>query len=58
MAQWVKDLALSLLWFRLIAIAWIRFLVWELPHVIGAAKKKKKKNVDSDDGCTVILKTT
>ena len=24
-------------------MAWIRSLVWELPHVVSVAKKKKKK---------------
>ena len=33
----IKDLSLSLLWFRFDSLA------QELPHAVGAAKKKKKK---------------
>ena len=36
-AQWVKDPALSMMWFGF--IRWPR----ELPHATGMAKKKKKK---------------
>ena len=35
MAQWVKDLGLSL--------QWVQFMAQELPHAAGVAKKKKKK---------------
>ena len=35
----VKDLALSLLW--LTAVAGVQSLAWELPHDMGAAKRKK-----------------
>ena len=41
--QWVKDLALLWLWHRL-AMAPIQPLAWELPYVVGAALKKKKKS--------------
>ena len=44
MTQWVKDLALSLLWLR--SQLWRGFYpspVWELLHAMGVAKKKKKK---------------
>ena len=43
MAQWVKDLALSLLWLWL--QPWLRFNSWprELAHAVGSEKKKKKK---------------
>ena len=41
MAQWVKDLALSLQWLGL--LLWHKFDPWprELPHALGSAKKKK-----------------
>ena len=43
-AQWVKDLALSLLWLR--SLLWRGFDSWpqELPHALGTAKKKKLQN--------------
>ena len=41
--QWVKDPALSLLWFRL--LLWLGFSPWPGNlHARGTAKKKKKKN--------------
>ena len=43
LAQWVKDPVLLWLWCRLAAVAPIRPLAWELPHVMGAALKKLKK---------------
>ena len=43
MAQSIKDLALSLLWLLLIAMAWVQSLAQELTHAMGMAKKKKKK---------------
>ena len=39
-AQWVKDLALSLLWLIDIAVVQVQSLVQELPHATGVAKKK------------------
>ena len=39
--QWVKDLALLWLWYRLAAAALIGPLSWELPYVAGAALKRK-----------------
>lgn len=43
MAQWVKDLMLSLLWFWL--LLWLGFDPWprELLHAPGVAKKQKQK---------------
>ena len=31
-AQQIKDLVLSLQWFRVTAVAWVQSLAWELPH--------------------------
>ena len=43
MAQWVKDLALSLQWLWLLTdVERIRPLAWELLPDVGAAGKKKK----------------
>ena len=42
-AQWVKDLALLWLWYRLAAIAPIRLQAWEPPYAMGTALKGKKK---------------
>ena len=39
------DLALLWLWCRLVAVAPIRPLAWELPFAPGAALKKKKKRI-------------
>ena len=36
MAQWVKDLALSLQWPVVTALAQVQSLAWELLHVMGA----------------------
>ena len=42
MAQWVKDLALSLLWFRL--LLWCQFDSWPRNfHMLWTQLKKKKK---------------
>ena len=38
-----SDLALLWLWCRLAAIAPIRSLAWEFPHVAGMALKRSKK---------------
>ena len=40
MAQWVKDLVLSLLWLRVEAVVRVRSLTWELLHVRVTAKTK------------------
>ena len=40
-AQWFKDLALSLAWVA--AVVQVISLAQELPHAMGVAKKKKKK---------------
>ena len=37
------DLALLWLWYRLVAIAPIQPLTWELPYATGVALKKKKE---------------
>ena len=37
------DLALLWLWCKLVGIAPIQPLAWELPYAAGAAQKKKKK---------------
>ena len=41
LALWVKDPALLWLWLWLAAAAPIQPLAWELPYVMGAAKKKE-----------------
>ena len=48
-AQQTKDPALSLLWYR--------FNPWpqELPHVLGMAKKKKKKKIEKAVKKTVFI---
>ena len=43
LTQWVKDLALLWLWYRLVAAAPIGLLAWKLPYATGAAIKRKKK---------------
>lgn len=44
MAQWVKHLVLSLLWLAWVAaVAWVQFLVLELPLAMGVAKKKVQR---------------
>ena len=45
MAPQVKDLALSLRWLGLLLVGRVWSLAWEFPHVMGVAKKKKKKKV-------------
>ena len=42
LAQWVKDLALLWLWYRLAVVAPIGPLAWEPPYAIGAALKCEK----------------
>ena len=51
--RWGLDLVLLWLWHRLVAVAPIKPLAWEPPHIAGAAlerqktkekKKKKKQN--------------
>ena len=45
MAQRVKDLVLSLLWLgSLMWPTWVLSLVQELPHAMGMAKTKQKRN--------------
>ena len=41
--QWVKDLALLWLWYRLAAAAPIRPVAWELPYAMAATLKRKRK---------------
>ena len=43
LAQWVKDLVLLWLWYRLASAAPIRPLVWEPPYAAGVALKRRKK---------------
>ena len=43
MAQWFKDLVLSLLWFVVAAMVRAQSLAWDIPHATGVDKKKKKK---------------
>ena len=39
LAQWVKDLELLWLWYRLVAAALIRPLAWECSHAMVVALK-------------------
>ena len=43
-AQWVKDPVLLWLWCRPADAAPIWPLAWELPHALGTALKRQKKN--------------
>ena len=43
LSQWVKDLALLWLWYRLVAVALMRPLAWELPYTSGTSLKSKTK---------------
>ena len=43
LSQWVKDLELLQLWYRLVAAALIRPLAWELPNAMVAALKLEGK---------------
>ena len=43
-AQWVKDLALLCLWYRLAAADPIQPLAWEPPHAMGVAPPPKKRD--------------
>ena len=45
LAQWVKDPKLLWLWYRLVATAPIRPLVWEPPYAAGVALEKAKKRI-------------
>ena len=40
MAQWIKDLALSLIAAQVSAVAWVLSLAQELPHATGEAPEK------------------
>ena len=40
MAQWVKDLVVSLRWLGF--LVQVQSLAWELPHAMSVAKIKKK----------------
>ena len=43
MVQWVKDMVLSsVVWVA--ALVQVQSLAWELPHAMGTAKGKKKKD--------------
>ena len=51
-AQWVKDLALSLLWLE--SLLWRRFWSWPRNfHMLRAQPKKKKKKKKNCDGWTL-----
>ena len=43
-----SDLVLLWLWRRLTAIAPMRPLAWELPHVAGVALKRQKKKKEKE----------
>ena len=49
-----SDLALLWLWHRLVAVALIGPLAWEIPYAVGVAKKQKKRqylrSIDSNLG--------
>ena len=38
----VKDLVLPPQLWHSLTVAWVRSLVWELPHAVGTAKKERK----------------
>ena len=44
LAQWVEDPAWLWLWCRLVAVALIQPLAWEIPYATGVALKKQKKS--------------
>ena len=45
LTQWVEDLVLLWLWYRLAATAPIRPLAWELSYATGVVLKRQKKVV-------------
>ena len=47
MAQWVKDLTLSLQQLRLITVAQVQSLARELPHATGAATPPPQKRSEA-----------
>ena len=58
--QWVKDLALLWLWYRLAAAALFQPLAWEFPYatdvaLISRGKKKKRKKKSSKDLLSPII---
>ena len=62
--QWVKDLALLWLWYRLAAVALIRPLAWEPPYAAGVALKrtttttKKTLKKERFNTCKMVWKWT
>ena len=48
LAQWVKNMTLSLLWFWSLLWLCVQALVQELPHAVSLAKRKKKHDVFKD----------
>lgn len=42
MAQWVKGFGVVTVMALVTAIVWVQSLAWKLPHVAGAAKRKKE----------------
>ena len=60
LAQWVKDLVLLWLWYRLAAVAPIRPLAWEPPYGVRVAqemvkRQKKKKILDHVNRVTSVF---
>ena len=49
LTQWVKDLVLLWLWCRLVTIALIRPLAWELPYAAGVTLKTKTKTRNNNN---------
>ena len=47
MAQWVKDLVVSLPWLR--SLLWLGFNLWTLPHPEGVAKKPKTETRNTSE---------
>ena len=40
--QWVNDSCVVITAAWVTAVAWVQSLAWEVPHTVGAAKKKKE----------------
>ena len=47
LTQWVGDLVLLWLWYRLAVVAPIQPLAWELPYAAGVAQKDKKNEYNN-----------
>ena len=46
LTQWVGDLVLLWLWYRLAVVAPIQPLAWELPYAAGVALKRQKTKIN------------